>query len=703
MSFPQSLAPQMEKMSLHQYFFPEMAAHDISCPVALGENMSKIAYVGQAEVDDFIRSNHQRFKPRTFNNSLLYQPLVEAEEIRVLEIHPAPSHSDIECTLRHCYIDFEYSSTTKLIPTSHALSRDRAPLWYTALSYSWGLPQYTSVIKCNGFEKRITPNLEAAIRYLRNNTATVIVWIDQICINQDDIVEKARQVQLMGSIYKRAFSTIIWLGETSAQIGIELLQRVHEEWKFSTHEVSVEQLKAFRLPNSRSEAWQHLCDLFCRPWFRRLWIIQEVVLSHRPYVLSGAYIILWSQFSTPCSTAIDSGFMEWLEREENQDASPVLATCRIVAELSGICDYFQSLSAPPELCSTLVDTRYAETTNPSDKVYGVLGICSSKITVDYSLPTAEVFQRATASILEEEHRLYKIPRQNTNFNARFFFHVFYRVLSCVDHMPEPNIRPSWVPDWARPRQTDALGYSTSALSLYAAGGVPQDFTAHLHLPPSRNGEKKLTVLAYVHDNITDTVVAGKDVDLSNMSKMIANSYLVVFADFARRNCHAYCSSLIKNELFSAFWHTMVAGRDGSGRGRCPSSYDEIFSLLLDTATGKQPSLPGQTYSQRRLRGFMTLDSLGFRTLGQTFADLRKAHSSAVKNRALCATAKGYLGLVPKYSTQGDVICVLAGYPVPFVLRDLGNGTFHLLGECYIYGIMSGELEETAVYRDVVLV
>src|ERR1700760_2580838 len=122
-------------MSFHQFFYPEMVAHDTSCPVALPEHMSKYTYLDQAEVDDFIRSNHPKFRPRTFNSSLLYQPLVEVEEIRVLEIHPASFHTDIECTLRHCYIDFEYSvqhftSTSGFTPLNHSLSLEGIPLWY---------------------------------------------------------------------------------------------------------------------------------------------------------------------------------------------------------------------------------------------------------------------------------------------------------------------------------------------------------------------------------------------------------------------------------------------------------------------------------------------------------------------------------------------------------------------------------------------
>jgi hypothetical protein len=232
-------------------------------------------------------------------------------------------------------------------------------------------------------------------------------------------VEKARQVQLMGSIYKRAYSTIIWLGEDSAKIAIELLQGVHEEWKFAADELPVEQLEVYKLPCSTSEAWWHLSNLFNRPWFKRLWIIQEAILSHPSYVMTGSYIVPWSQFSTPCGTALDSGFMNWLEKKECQNIAPgvssVNSACRIAWELSNSADSFHQFQMQPKLLAVLVYSRYADATDARDKVYGALGICSSNIEVDYNLSAHEIYRRATVSILKEELCLFAAT-EATNVN-----------------------------------------------------------------------------------------------------------------------------------------------------------------------------------------------------------------------------------------------------------------------------------------------
>ena len=73
------------------------------------------------------------------------------------------------------------------------------------------------------------------------------------------------------------------------------------------------------------------------------------------------------------------------------------------------------------------------------------------------------------------------------------------------------------------------------------------------------------------------------------------------------------------------------------------------------------------------------------------------------HRRLCITKRRCLGLVPAYAVPGDIICVFGGSHVPFVLRPAGE-TFQLVGECYVHGIMQGEMPTTNVkVRDIKLV
>ena len=119
---------------------------------------------------------------------------------------------------------------------------ERSPK-YEALSYTWGTDTNPSTILVDeGPEKPVTalgvgPNLMEALRHLQPGDATTtrILWIDAICINQADTMEKSVQVQLMGSIYKQAHRVVIWLGpeEDDSSLALSEIKRFGEQVEYS--------------------------------------------------------------------------------------------------------------------------------------------------------------------------------------------------------------------------------------------------------------------------------------------------------------------------------------------------------------------------------------------------------------------------------------------------------------------------------------
>ncbi|KAK4111542.1 HET-domain-containing protein, partial [Canariomyces notabilis] len=83
---------------------------------------------------------------------------------------------------------------------------------YEALSYVWGDGKPEKVISVNGQKFKITANLEAALRRLRRERKSRTMWIDTICIDQDNLNEKSHQVQKMWKVYSKASSVVAWLG-----------------------------------------------------------------------------------------------------------------------------------------------------------------------------------------------------------------------------------------------------------------------------------------------------------------------------------------------------------------------------------------------------------------------------------------------------------------------------------------------------------
>src|SRR5437763_15041405 len=142
-----------------------------------------------------------------------HKPLPEdspaAHPIRILTLHPGRQGSPIHC---------EVNSVTLELAEP-----------YDALSYAWGDSKVTKAITVSGRSLRITINLESALRHLRNESEPRRLWIDAICIDQNNDIEKSRQVLLMPKIYKRASKVLAWMGEASAED--ELAFDMLEQWQ----------------------------------------------------------------------------------------------------------------------------------------------------------------------------------------------------------------------------------------------------------------------------------------------------------------------------------------------------------------------------------------------------------------------------------------------------------------------------------------
>lgn len=127
-------------------------------------------------------------------NGNLYKPLRKQHlEIRLLKILvPNKLDSVLNCTLEIVHLD-------------------RAPK-YKALSYAWGNPSMTAEILVNEHPFQTTLNLKAALQNFRDTIPGIRLWVDAICVNQNDLAERGHQVQLMKSIYSRAEEKYVWLG-----------------------------------------------------------------------------------------------------------------------------------------------------------------------------------------------------------------------------------------------------------------------------------------------------------------------------------------------------------------------------------------------------------------------------------------------------------------------------------------------------------
>jgi hypothetical protein len=138
----------------------------------------------------------------------------------------------------------------------HSLEK-RGEYIYEALSYVWGSTDNPSMIYINGCVLKVTSNLHAALSRLRLQRFERILWVDAICIDQENNTEKEQQIWLMSEIYGQAKNVIVWLGEEEDD--------------------STDALESLRLIAEGDTPQADINDaaliaLLGRPWFRRVWV-----------------------------------------------------------------------------------------------------------------------------------------------------------------------------------------------------------------------------------------------------------------------------------------------------------------------------------------------------------------------------------------------------------------------------------------------
>ncbi len=194
-------------------------------------------------------------------HSLIYHPL-QPREIRVISLVPGNWDDRLQCTLETVSLDDNPS--------------------YETLSYVWGDPEaQKKPIFLQDQHFQVTPNLESALRHLRHKDLERTIWIDAICINQEDKAERAMEVGKMRFIYARTSHLIIWVGGESkdSNLGMETIRQLGEELKEGSHwDVDLANVSSIRnLPEEiqafQPKPWVAANNLLRRDWFERVWVL----------------------------------------------------------------------------------------------------------------------------------------------------------------------------------------------------------------------------------------------------------------------------------------------------------------------------------------------------------------------------------------------------------------------------------------------
>jgi Heterokaryon incompatibility protein (HET) len=214
--------------------------------------------------------------------------------IRVLELHPGPSDTVLVCQV---------------------VVQQIADKSYEAISYVWGHPTPAATIKCldntHGGEIGVGANLAAALVIFRLRDRRRRIWVDALCINQADVIERQAQVCLMGAVFSNAKSVLCWLGgfnqlgdgESTARLAIEFLRCVNSQSKEYLRTAHKHQHFGDDTGNTKATMlapWLAIKEFFDLKYFHRAWIIQEVGLARHARLFWGGNDVWvdWDEVAT---------------------------------------------------------------------------------------------------------------------------------------------------------------------------------------------------------------------------------------------------------------------------------------------------------------------------------------------------------------------------------------------------------------------
>jgi hypothetical protein len=356
-------------------------------------------------------------------------------------------------------LDPQSSSNLKLEIELEEVNIDQNPE-YQAISYCWGIQKPRIPILCNSAKLMIRDNLALVLWHLRQHLSDPIrLWADAICINQSDNKEKGIQVEMMRDVYRTASKVHVWLGidkpEWDIACGFSFLEAISEAVKDVDFD-NVRQLVQCSLPIRKvfdPDYYEHLLYLLSYPWFSRVWIIQEVALSHDAVVHCGNSQIEWRTMLNALWLLYQAGYLRfigWFDMKRIMDDTlPTLdffiTTC---------IENWRSTEGSG-LFNLLVRHRSARATDARDKVYGLLGLVTNNTNLgmkpNYQIGVADVYFDVAVSIIKHSENL--------------------DILSVPRHIDAKIQLPSWVPDWSAGPSSDILGdLATSGLRKYKASG-----------------------------------------------------------------------------------------------------------------------------------------------------------------------------------------------------------------------------------------
>lgn len=278
---------------------------------------------------------------------------------------------------------------------------------YTAVSYTWGDQEPTKMIRLNGKLFHVRPNLLSCLYYISKARQKAElgwdwIWVDAICINQQDDREKTEQVRRMDETYSSAQMVSLWLGLVPIPKPALFQDLLPPQEEFSNGRVVTFEYESF-------DWYDHLDELLNRPYWSRFWVIQEFLRAREIHYYCSDHITdashLYEMLTSETGTFGTSAFLnDDYDRTSDAAAKQYAGASLILARNA---DMFPELGS--SLYNLLIRHRRAQCKDRRDRVFALLSLLGaeehgllSRFLPNYALTAEQVVVIALAHMINHQ-------------------------------------------------------------------------------------------------------------------------------------------------------------------------------------------------------------------------------------------------------------------------------------------------------------
>ena len=526
----------------------------------------------------------------------------------------------------------------------------RDGLDYDALSYTWGADDVLAHIKVNDQWVSVRQNLLEALQQLRVNQRKTVnprkLWVDALCINQSDNVEKSHQVMLMRDIYANASSVLAWIGKPDglSAVAFDTLEQ------FAANDGTQDGSATYRdIRDTAKERKAAIQLFFERSYFIRMWTIQEVVVARKITVHCGSLALDFDEMHNATRRMTGSGFYPFSRSTTN------------LTYVGNWRASYLEVNAPDRKefldLRLFLDSRDRIATDPRDKIYSLRGIANTalaaSIKVNYDNSVERVYTDFSKSVLRIRPDL--------------------QILSAVilRHRTASSFGlPSFVPDWSLPKY---------------GGGILQRYYRF-----------KPTHLFRAAGATTPRITMDEHSDVINLEGLRVDTVARVIPIKSILAAKETSSVSVTETSLRGLAHDVLASDTYHFSGE--PSWIVFFRTLTADRTALSPRINDE-YRSQYFTAFHGWSLHASTSEGQSlpppaWVEISKDIGTIIEDKDVFVTAKGHLGLGHEGFQVGDVVSIFTGGEVPFLLRETtpkNKNAFRFLSECYVHGVMDGEV------------